>query len=105
MIRYQSLSNISIVVLNCQKLVVVFVFLLVRSCLLITVISNQVDEVIQEALFKADKEDAQMTALRGFVDLQVISIITIKQIMVVITMVNIYISTDNDESDDYEDDR
>ena len=90
MIRYQSLSNISIVVLNCQKLVVVFVFLLVRSCLLITVISNQVDEIIQEALFKADKEDAQMTALRGFVDLQVISIITIKQIMVVITMVNIY---------------
>ena len=68
-------------------------------------IPNQVDEIIQEALFKADKEDAQMTALRGFVDLQVISIITIKQIMVVITMVNIYISTDNDESDDYEDDR
>ena len=31
----------------------------------------QVDEIIQEALFKADKEDAQMTALRGFVDLQV----------------------------------
>jgi hypothetical protein len=29
-----------------------------------------VDEIIQEALFKADKEDAQMTALRGFVDLQ-----------------------------------
>ena len=83
----------------------VFVFLLVGSCLLITVIPNQVDEIIQEALFKADKEDAQMTALRGFVDLQVISIITIKQIMVVITMVNIYISTDNDESDDYEDDR
>ena len=68
-------------------------------------IPNQVDEIIQEALFKADKEDAQMTALRGFVDLQVIFIITIKQIMVVITMVNIYISTDNDESDDYEDDR
>ena len=68
-------------------------------------IPNQVDEIIQEALFKADKEDAQMTALRGFVDLQVISIFTIKQIMVVITMVNIYISTDNDESDDYEDDR
>ena len=33
----------------------------------------QVDEIIQEALFKADKEDAQMTALRGFVDLQVIT--------------------------------
>ena len=34
-------------------------------------ITTQVDEIIQEALFKADKEDAQMTALRGFVDLQV----------------------------------
>jgi hypothetical protein len=31
---------------------------------------EKVDEIIQEALFKADKEDAQMTALRGFVDLQ-----------------------------------
>jgi len=31
---------------------------------------EKVDEIIQEALFKADKDDAQMTALRGFVDLQ-----------------------------------
>jgi len=31
---------------------------------------EMVDEIIQKALFKADKDDAQMTALRGFVDLQ-----------------------------------
>ena len=38
------------------------------------IIITQVDEIIQEALFKAVKEDAQMTALRGFVDLQVMMI-------------------------------
>ena len=38
----------------------------------VTISHFKVDEIIQEALFKADKEDAQMTALRGFVDLQVI---------------------------------
>jgi len=31
---------------------------------------EKVDEIIQEALFKADKKDAQVTALSGFVDLQ-----------------------------------
>ena len=31
----------------------------------------QVDEIIQEALFKAEEESAQMTALLGFVDVQV----------------------------------
>ena len=41
----------------------------------------QVDEIIQEALFKADKEDAQMTALRGFVDLQVITRIIVMMMM------------------------
>ena len=49
------------------------------------------DEIIQEALFKADKEDAQMTALRGFVDLQVMMIIRmmmmIRIIMITIMMI------------------
>ena len=50
-------------------------------------IITQVDEIIQEALFKADKEDAQMTALRGFVDLQVMMIIRIMMITIMmITM-------------------
>ena len=43
------------------------------------------DEIIQEALFKADKEDAQMTALRGFVDLQVMLIIRIMMITMMMT--------------------
>ena len=43
------------------------------------------DEIIQEALFKAVKEDAQMTALRGFVDLQVMMIMMM--MMMVIMMI------------------
>ena len=47
----------------------------------ITICHFKVDEIIQEALFKADKEDAQMTALRGFVDLQVIYLIRMITVM------------------------
>ena len=52
------------------------------------IIITQVDEIIQEALFKADKEDAQMTALRGFVDLQVKRFITMIM-MITIMMITI----------------
>ena len=48
------------------------------------------DEIIQEALFKADKEDAQMTALRGFVDLQVMMITIMLMVMMMITMMMTY---------------
>ena len=49
-------------------------------------IITQVDEIIQEALFKADKEDAQMTALRGFVDLQVMVIMMMVIMMITMMM-------------------
>ena len=55
-------------------------------------IITQVDEIIQEALFKADKEDAQMTALRGFVDLQVMMIIRM-MMMITIMMITIMVIT------------
>ena len=56
-------------------------------------IITQVDEIIQEALFKADKEDAQMTALRGFVDLQVMMIIRMIMIIKMIMMMLIMMIT------------
>ena len=59
------------------------------NCIIIHII-NQVDEIIQEALFKADKEDAQMTALRGFVDLQVMMITIMMMVMMMITMMMTY---------------
>ena len=60
------------------------------NCIIIHII-NQVDEIIQEALFKADKEDAQMTALRGFVDLQVMMIIITIIITIMMMMMKITI--------------
>ena len=52
-------------------ILMMMMMMIMLMMMILTMMMMQVDEIIQEALFKAEEETAQMTALLGFVDVQV----------------------------------